>query len=153
MITNDQNPQMSPAAMPEIHKFASFRDNLLNRNNVAFEDDDDFILEDEDIKDAPSVTEGSKTTLPTKYYKKGIIRAIGRVLGKVIRIDYNTTFGERDKFARMAIILDLSSPLMSKITVDEKALLVEYEGLMSSVTNAANTTTSQTLVPKTNKHR
>ncbi|XP_028766618.1 uncharacterized protein LOC114724436 [Neltuma alba] len=67
--------------------------------------------------------------LPTKYYKKNIIRAIGEILGQVIRIDYNTVSGERGKFARMAIILDLSTPLTSKITVDGKSLFVEYEGL------------------------
>lgn len=67
--------------------------------------------------------------LPTKYYKKNVIRAIGKTLGHVLRIDYNTASGERGKFARMAVILDLAQPLTSKIIVDGKDLLVEYEGL------------------------
>lgn len=64
-----------------------------------------------------------------KYYKKSVIRAIGRTLGNVLRIDYNTASGERGKFARMAVILNLTQPLTSKIIVDGRDLVVEYEGL------------------------
>ncbi|KAI9090628.1 hypothetical protein K1719_028481 [Acacia pycnantha] len=67
--------------------------------------------------------------LPAKYYKKSVIRAIGEVLGKVIRIDYNTVLGERGKFAGMAVLIDLSQPLTSKIRVHQHTLFVEYEGL------------------------
>ncbi|KAI9077313.1 hypothetical protein K1719_040757 [Acacia pycnantha] len=67
--------------------------------------------------------------LPARYYKKSVIRAIGEVLGKVIRIDYNTVLGERGKFAGMAVLIDLSQPLTSKIRVHQHTLFVEYEGL------------------------
>ncbi|XP_028783510.1 uncharacterized protein LOC114739596 [Neltuma alba] len=37
--------------------------------------------------------------LPTKYYKKNVIRAIGEVLGTVMRIDHNTASRAWGKFA------------------------------------------------------
>jgi len=67
--------------------------------------------------------------LPTRYYHKSVIRAIGQVLGEVVRIDYNTESGDRGKFARLAVLIDLSKPSISRIKVDGKTLFVEYEGL------------------------
>ncbi|XLR00276.1 hypothetical protein S83_066474, partial [Arachis hypogaea] len=37
--------------------------------------------------------------------------------------------GDRGRFARLAFIIDLSKPLVSKIKVDDHALRVEYEWL------------------------
>lgn len=67
--------------------------------------------------------------LPARYYSKRIIRSIGNVVGDVIHIDYNTESGDRRKFARMAVSLDLTKPLVSKLQVDGEMIYVEYEGL------------------------
>ncbi|KAI9126248.1 hypothetical protein K1719_002669 [Acacia pycnantha] len=67
--------------------------------------------------------------LPTRYYRKNIIRSIGRIFGEVIRVDYNTESGDRGKFARLAVVIDLTEPLTSKILVDGEMIYVEYEGL------------------------
>ncbi|KAI9108931.1 hypothetical protein K1719_020236 [Acacia pycnantha] len=67
--------------------------------------------------------------LPARYYHKSVIRSIGGVFGEVIRVDYNTDFGDRGKFARIAVSLDLTKPLISKIMVDGEIIYVEYEGL------------------------
>lgn len=40
--------------------------------------------------------------LAVRYYHKSVIRCIGKALGKVIKVDYNTDSGERGKFARLA---------------------------------------------------
>ncbi|KAI9072252.1 hypothetical protein K1719_045780 [Acacia pycnantha] len=69
--------------------------------------------------------------LPARYYHKSIIRSIGGVFGEVIKVDYNTESGERGKFARIAVVLDLTKPLISKIMVDGELIFVEYEGLPS----------------------
>ncbi|KAI9076621.1 hypothetical protein K1719_041386 [Acacia pycnantha] len=67
--------------------------------------------------------------LPARYYHKNIIRSIGSIFGDVIRVDYNTDSGDRGKFARLAVNIDLSKPLTSKIRVDGELIYVEYEGL------------------------
>ncbi|KAI9071659.1 hypothetical protein K1719_046378 [Acacia pycnantha] len=67
--------------------------------------------------------------LPARYYHKSIIRSIGGVFGDVIKVDYNTDSGERGKFARIAVVIDLTKPLISKIMVDGEIIFVEYEGL------------------------
>ncbi|KAI9093163.1 hypothetical protein K1719_027177 [Acacia pycnantha] len=69
--------------------------------------------------------------LPARYYHKSIIRSIGGVFGEVIKVDYNTESGDRGKFARIAVVIDLTKPLISKIQVDGDLIFVEYEGLPS----------------------
>ncbi|KAI9107084.1 hypothetical protein K1719_022612 [Acacia pycnantha] len=69
--------------------------------------------------------------LPVRYYHKNIIRSIGSVFGDVIRVDYNTDSGDRGKFVRLAVNIDLTKPLTSRIQVDGELILVEYEGLPS----------------------
>ncbi|KAI9085993.1 hypothetical protein K1719_032070 [Acacia pycnantha] len=60
-----------------------------------------------------------------------MIRSIGSVFGEVIKVDYNTDSGDRAKFARIAVMIDLTKPLISKILVDDDLIFVEYEGLPS----------------------
>lgn len=67
--------------------------------------------------------------LPYHYYHKSIIRAIGEVIGQVLKIDYNTEGFAKARFARLAVKLDLTKPLVSKINLDGVTQLVEYEGL------------------------
>ncbi|KAI9125529.1 hypothetical protein K1719_002947 [Acacia pycnantha] len=67
--------------------------------------------------------------LPALYYHKSIILSIGSVFGEVIQEDYYTDSGDRGKFARIAILVDLTKPLTSTIMVDGELIYIEYEGL------------------------
>lgn len=58
-----------------------------------------------------------------------MLRAIEEVIGQVLKIDYNTEGFDKARFARMAVKLDLTKPLVSKIKLDGLTQLVEYEGL------------------------
>ena len=52
---------------------------------------------------------------------------IGNVVGKVIRIDYNTESLTRGKFARIAVEVSLNKPLCSHFCLDGKMQKVEDE--------------------------
>ncbi|XP_028762820.1 uncharacterized protein LOC114721167 [Neltuma alba] len=67
--------------------------------------------------------------LPYHYYHKSVLRAIGGVIGEVLKIDYNTEGVDKARFARLAVKLDLTKPLVAKIKLDGTTQLVEYEGL------------------------
>ncbi|XP_024039221.1 uncharacterized protein LOC112097863 [Citrus clementina] len=67
--------------------------------------------------------------MPLHYYHKRILRMLGQVIGKVIKIDYNTESACRGKFARIAVELDLAKPLCSQFLLDGKLQKVEYENL------------------------
>ncbi|KAH9670347.1 reverse transcriptase domain-containing protein [Citrus sinensis] len=67
--------------------------------------------------------------MPHHYYHKRILRMLGQVIGKVIKIDYNTESPCRGKFARIAVELDLAKPLCSQFLLDGKLQKVEYENL------------------------
>ncbi|KAL4309394.1 hypothetical protein GQ457_01G051690 [Hibiscus cannabinus] len=67
--------------------------------------------------------------LSYRYYTKSLFRHIADTIGRVVRIDYNTTEGKRGRFARLAIMVDLHKPLVSGIIIDGYRQDIEYEGL------------------------
>ncbi|KAL4341700.1 hypothetical protein GQ457_08G018670 [Hibiscus cannabinus] len=67
--------------------------------------------------------------LPYRYYTKSLFRHIANAIGLVIRIDHNTTQGNRGRFARLAVIVDLTKPLISGIIIDKRRQDIEYEWL------------------------
>ncbi|KAI9084391.1 hypothetical protein K1719_033733 [Acacia pycnantha] len=67
--------------------------------------------------------------LSFRYYHKSMLRAIGSLLGEVVKIDYRTETMGRGKYARIAVLVDLIRPLIPWIKVDGKFYGVEYEGL------------------------
>ncbi|XP_050233415.1 uncharacterized protein LOC126681903 [Mercurialis annua] len=67
--------------------------------------------------------------MPIHYYNKKVLRYIGDVVGKVVKIDYCTEVVERGKFSRIAVELDLSKSLVSQFNLDGKVQFVEYECL------------------------
>ncbi|KAL4278708.1 hypothetical protein GQ457_03G007490 [Hibiscus cannabinus] len=67
--------------------------------------------------------------LPYRYYTKSMFRHIANAIGKVVRVDSNTSEGKRGRFARLAIIVDLRKPLVSGIVIDGHRQDIEYEGL------------------------
>ncbi|XP_039056625.1 uncharacterized protein LOC120199667 [Hibiscus syriacus] len=67
--------------------------------------------------------------LPYRYYNNVLIRTIANIIGKVIKIDYNTKVGERGKFARIAIVIDLNKPFILCVGIDDFIQNIEYEGL------------------------
>ncbi|XP_039039738.1 uncharacterized protein LOC120177789 [Hibiscus syriacus] len=67
--------------------------------------------------------------LPYRYYTKALFRLIASVVGRVIKVDYNTQAGERGKFARIMVLVDLNQPLIPCIRIDGFTQKLEYEGL------------------------
>ncbi|KAJ4829613.1 hypothetical protein Tsubulata_014283 [Turnera subulata] len=67
--------------------------------------------------------------LSCEYYDMPILRAVCNLIGRFVRIDYNTQESNRGKFARVAVELDLSKPLQPRVFVDGKWYKVSYENL------------------------
>ncbi|XP_028077798.1 mucin-2-like [Camellia sinensis] len=70
-------------------------------------------------------------SLPIEYYDHFILRKIGNTLGKLHKMDIHTVNGDRGRFARLCIQIDLAKPLIAKITVRSSLVKVAYEGLSS----------------------
>lgn len=62
-------------------------------------------------------------------YKKSILWEIGEIVGKVVKLDYNTDHKVRGRYARMAIFIDLEKPLASKVLINVTMHRVEFESL------------------------
>ncbi|KAJ4828912.1 hypothetical protein Tsubulata_008083 [Turnera subulata] len=67
--------------------------------------------------------------LSCEYYDLPILRAVCNLIGRFVRIDYNTQESNQGKFARVAVELDLSKPLQPRVLVDGKWYEITYENL------------------------
>ncbi|KAA3482990.1 LINE-type retrotransposon LIb DNA, Insertion at the S11 site-like protein [Gossypium australe] len=72
-----------------------------------------------------------KSILRKSWYGCGCQACLTGTLGRVVKIDYNTTAGKRGKFARFAVVVDLLKPLKDFVGIDGIPYCVEYEGLPS----------------------
>ncbi|XP_028082879.1 uncharacterized protein LOC114284182 [Camellia sinensis] len=70
-------------------------------------------------------------SLPIEYYDHSILQKIRNTLGKLHKMDIHTVNGDRGRFARLCIQIDLAKPLIAKITVGSSLVRVAYEGLSS----------------------
>ncbi|KAL1559138.1 hypothetical protein AAHA92_09514 [Salvia divinorum] len=68
-------------------------------------------------------------SVPGALYKAPLVVAIGEMIGKVVKIDDNTSVATRGHFARLAVTVDLSKSLKSRICVNCKPYDIEYEYL------------------------
>ncbi|CAL1372261.1 unnamed protein product [Linum trigynum] len=66
---------------------------------------------------------------PIHFYHQEILFSLGNLIGRAIKLDFHTQHQQRVKFARMAVELDLSKPLVTRIRLDGKWQYIEYENL------------------------
>ncbi|CAI0552666.1 unnamed protein product [Linum tenue] len=66
---------------------------------------------------------------PVHFYHQEILFSLGNMIGRAIKLDFHTQHQQRVKFARMAVELDLSKPLVTRIRLDGKWQYIEYENL------------------------
>ncbi|CAI0424966.1 unnamed protein product [Linum tenue] len=67
--------------------------------------------------------------LPIHLYHKEILFTLGNLIGRAIKLDFHTLHQQRAKFARIAVEVDLSKPLIPRIRLDGQWQKVEYENL------------------------
>ncbi|CAI0381183.1 unnamed protein product [Linum tenue] len=67
--------------------------------------------------------------LPVHFYHKELLFTMGNLIGRSIKLDYHTQHQQRAKFARMAVEVDLSKPLVPRIRLDGRWQQIEYENL------------------------
>lgn len=56
-------------------------------------------------------------------------KRIGASVGNVIKVDINTMNEVREKYARLAMAVDLRRPLVSKVQVRDMVQIIEYKNL------------------------
>ncbi|XP_016206182.1 uncharacterized protein LOC107646513 [Arachis ipaensis] len=67
--------------------------------------------------------------LPIELYDRTILRRIGNLIGRMVKVDNNTANLCREKFARLCVEVDLTKPLMGKYLFNGEEYHVEYEGI------------------------
>ncbi|XP_030931240.1 uncharacterized protein LOC115957160 [Quercus lobata] len=67
--------------------------------------------------------------LPIEYYEPNALLKIGKAIGPVLRIDSHTANGERGRFARLCVQVNLDKPLVRKLYLGKLEQCVLYEGI------------------------
>ncbi|CAI0406011.1 unnamed protein product [Linum tenue] len=63
------------------------------------------------------------------FYHKELLFLLANLIGRAIKLDFHTMHQQRANFARIAIEVDLSKPLVPRIRLDGKWKKVEFENL------------------------
>ncbi|MBA0563187.1 hypothetical protein Golob_008185, partial [Gossypium lobatum] len=67
--------------------------------------------------------------VPGTLLKRKILSEIGRLVGRVAKLDFNTVNRTRGRFARMVIYVNLDKLIVSHIRINEEMQKVVYESL------------------------
>ncbi|XP_072088206.1 uncharacterized protein [Arachis hypogaea] len=67
--------------------------------------------------------------LAIEYYEKEVLKKIGNILERTLKVDTNTAKKSKEKFARLCVELDLTPPLVSQYAINGERYKVEYEEL------------------------
>ncbi|MBA0844840.1 hypothetical protein Goarm_022480, partial [Gossypium armourianum] len=65
----------------------------------------------------------------TVVYKNRILEVVGKLVGKVAELDFNTDSKTRGRFLRMVIFVNIEKLLVSQVLVVGDLIWVEYEAL------------------------
>lgn len=57
------------------------------------------------------------------------MKVIRGLIGKLVKLDFQTDNKTRGRFARLAVFINLEKPLVSQVMVDDVIQRVEYEAL------------------------
>ncbi|CAL1354335.1 unnamed protein product [Linum trigynum] len=66
---------------------------------------------------------------PVHLYHREVLFSLGNMIGRTIKLDYHTLHQQRARFARIAVEVDLSKPLITRIRLDGQWQYLEYENL------------------------
>ena len=63
------------------------------------------------------------------FYDESFLMSVAQVIGHPVRVDINTLRGDRGKFARICVEIDLTKPVIGKVMLEDDWYKIEYEGL------------------------
>ncbi|XP_057432217.1 uncharacterized protein LOC130724970 [Lotus japonicus] len=67
--------------------------------------------------------------LNVAFYDESFLMYVARAIGRPIKVDTNTLSGDRGRFARICVELDLTKAVIGRICTEDLWYKVEYEGL------------------------
>ncbi|KAK9166109.1 hypothetical protein Scep_001300 [Stephania cephalantha] len=65
--------------------------------------------------------------LPIEMYDEDIIKCIGAMIGKFVKMNYSTLFTTKGRFAQIYVEIDIELPLIPNVEMDGLTYHVEYE--------------------------
>ncbi|CAL1389402.1 unnamed protein product [Linum trigynum] len=68
-------------------------------------------------------------TLKVHFYHKEVLTMLGNLIGRTIKLDFHTLHQQGARFARIAVEVDISKPLVPRIFLDDEWQKVEYENI------------------------
>ena len=63
------------------------------------------------------------------YYHESALHTIASAIGRPVKVDVVTNNGDRGKFAKVCMEIDLSKPVINCVRVEDQWQVVEHESL------------------------
>ncbi|PPR90069.1 hypothetical protein GOBAR_AA30618 [Gossypium barbadense] len=86
--------------------------------------------------------------LPRHMYKRKTRWEIGGMIGRVIKLDFNTDNGVRGRFARMTVFVNLGKAFISQVLINVVLHRIEYEYLLTVCFSCGHYRHSQEICPR-----
>ncbi|CAN1146661.1 hypothetical protein LINPERHAP1_LOCUS9255 [Linum perenne] len=67
--------------------------------------------------------------LPIHYFNNLSVTRIRNHIGKTVRLDLATLEGDKARYSRACVEVDLSKPLMGKYMIEDRTYFIEYQRL------------------------
>ncbi|CAI0561091.1 unnamed protein product [Linum tenue] len=85
--------------------------------------------------------------LPREFINREAVERIASRIGRPIRVNRSTQTGDRGRFARVSVEVDLTKPLLSQYKIEGITYYVEFEGLHNICTECRRYGHSKTTCP------
>ncbi|OMO70232.1 hypothetical protein COLO4_28682 [Corchorus olitorius] len=69
--------------------------------------------------------------LPVELFDGEILKTIGRSIGTLLKIDSHTLAGERGRYARLCVQININKPLARFLKIEDREQPITYEGIGS----------------------
>ncbi|MBA0811193.1 hypothetical protein Gohar_003117, partial [Gossypium harknessii] len=87
--------------------------------------------------------------LPLEYFNEEVLVKVGKLVGRPIKLDSNTVYTTRGKFARICIEIYLSKPLIPSIRIE--ACVLKMVTKLEELSEAVQTKNTKATSEKTDK--
>ncbi|KAJ4844177.1 hypothetical protein Tsubulata_045764 [Turnera subulata] len=67
--------------------------------------------------------------IPPNWYHARLLKTLGDLVGRTMKVDIHTSTSSRGKFAKVAVAVDLTKPVKGRIKLEGEIIRVTYEGL------------------------
>ncbi|KAJ4823028.1 hypothetical protein Tsubulata_009238 [Turnera subulata] len=85
--------------------------------------------------------------IPPNWYHSKILKTLGDLVGRTIKVDIQTSTSTLGKFSKVAVAIDLTKPVKGRLRLEGELIQVKYEGLSNVCFSCGRVSHTSTACP------